>query len=144
MTTTTGTTTGARPGDPPAGGSIPPDTFGTRLVLARMHAGYMTVKDAADRCGINYGSWSNWERGKKPRDLLEAVKRISAGLGVDRNWLLFGGPLSGADENQRLWPGEGVRSSSWLRSSTPRARSATILGRVDHGQPGREAWLNAA
>lgn len=70
------------------------DTFAARLVLARMHAGNMTIQDAAERCGLINQSWSNWEKGMKPRDLLEVVQAISEGLGIDQNWLLFGGPLA--------------------------------------------------
>lgn len=74
-------------------GDIPGDTLANRLLLARTHAGYLTVKEAAERCGVNYGSWSNWERGAKPRDLLDTVQKISEGLGINHQWLLFGGPL---------------------------------------------------
>jgi hypothetical protein len=80
----------------PRRGDIPADTFANRLLLARTHAGYLTVKEAAERCGLNYGSWSNWERGVRPRDLLEVVRDVSVGLRIDYEWLLFGGPLLGA------------------------------------------------
>lgn len=74
-------------------GDIPADTFSNRLILARVHAGWLTVKDAAERCGLNYGSWSNWERGARPRDLLDVVQAVAKGLRIDHEWLLFGGPL---------------------------------------------------
>ncbi len=74
-------------------GDIPGDTLANRLLLARTHAGYLTVKEAAERCGVNYGSWSNWERGAQPRDLLDTVQKISEGLRINHQWLLFGGPL---------------------------------------------------
>lgn len=74
-------------------GDIPGDTLANRLMLARAHAGYLTVKEAAERCGVNYGSWSNWERGALPRDLLDVVQKVATGLRINRNWLLFGGPL---------------------------------------------------
>lgn len=100
MTTQAGPASAA----PPWGrGWVPADTFAARLALARMHADNITIRDAAERCGLNYGSWSNWERGKKPRDLLETVEAISEGLGVDRDWLLFGGPLADAEENRQRW-----------------------------------------
>lgn len=75
-------------------GTIPVDTFSVRLVLARIHAGDLTLRDAAERCGLSFASWSNWERGMKPRDLLEVAQAVSEGLGIDRDWLLFGGPLT--------------------------------------------------
>jgi hypothetical protein len=73
--------------------TIPPDEFRYRVLLARTHAG-LTTREAADLCGTTSASWSNWERGMKPRDLLDVVERISEGLGVDRDWLMWGGPLS--------------------------------------------------
>lgn len=74
---------------------IPADTFAVRLAIARMHAGHLTIREAAETCGLNYGSWSNWENGSKPRDLLEVAYAVSEGLDVDHSWLLFGGPLAG-------------------------------------------------
>jgi transcriptional regulator with XRE-family HTH domain len=80
----------------PRRGDIPADTFANRLLLARTHAGWLTVKEAAERCGLNYGSWSNWERGARPRDLLDVAQKVADGLRIDHEWLLFGGPLLGA------------------------------------------------
>lgn len=74
---------------------IPADTFSARLMLARMHAGHLSIREAADRCGLNYASWANWEQGKRPRDLLAVVAAISDGLEINHDWLLFGGPLTG-------------------------------------------------
>lgn len=79
--------------------SIPSDQFRYRLLLARLHAGDLTTREAAERCGLNYVSWSNWERGKRPRDLITVAEAVSEGLGIDRDWLLFGGPL--AQEERR-------------------------------------------
>lgn len=124
--------------------SIPADTFAARLRLARMHAADITIRDAADMCGLNYGSWSNWERGAAPRNLIEIVETISAKLSVDRDWLLFGGPLAGADENRRRWPG-GIRNSSWLlRPAAASTRSvARPPNRTGFTRPG-DGQLQAA
>lgn len=73
---------------------VPADTFAARIMLARMHAGNLTYSQAAERCGLSRENWANWERGKRPRDMGDAVRRISDGLGVDREWLMWGGPLS--------------------------------------------------
>jgi len=73
---------------------VPVDTFAARLVLARLHAGNLTLQQAAARCGLVDQSWSNWERGAKPRDLVDVVAAISESLGIDRDWLMYGGPLS--------------------------------------------------
>lgn len=73
--------------------SIPTDTFEARLMLARLHAGRLSIRDAAERCGYTNESWSGWERGRRPSDKLEVAEVISETLGVDRDWLLYGGPL---------------------------------------------------
>lgn len=100
MTTSTGEGRGPE-ADAPGRGAIPLDTFAGRLKLARLHAGDLNIMEAAERCGLINQSWSNWEGGKKPRDLLEVVAAISEGLGIDRDWLLFGGPLA-RPETHRL------------------------------------------
>lgn len=72
---------------------VPFDTFGNRLTLIRQHLGLSQV-EAAERCGLDDGSWSNWERGAKPRGMDRVVQAIAAGLGVDRDWLMWGGELA--------------------------------------------------
>lgn len=74
--------------------AIPADTFAHRLMLARAHAGHISIREAADRCGLGRGAWTNWERGARAVDIIEVASVISEQLGVDRDWLLFGGPLA--------------------------------------------------
>jgi|SRR5882757_7944920 len=73
---------------------IPQDTFGHRLLLARAEAGNLTLDVAATRCGLNPQNWSNWEKGKTPRDQVEVAEVVAEGLNIDRDWLLYGGPLA--------------------------------------------------
>jgi transcriptional regulator with XRE-family HTH domain len=70
---------------------IPANTFGLRLVQVRVARGLSQV-EAAQICGLDDGSWSNWERGTTPRRMDRVVQKIHDGLGVDRNWLMFGDP----------------------------------------------------
>lgn len=93
----------ANPGDPqvradglPTGhtGRIPADTFSNRLLLARRLCG-LTIREASAQTGLNYGSWSNWENGMRPQDMVETCRLIAEALDVDFNWLLLGGPLAG-------------------------------------------------
>lgn len=72
---------------------MPPDTFGHRLSLARRWR-QLSIKQAAARCGLNYGSWSEWERGAQPQNFPAVVAAIADGLDIDLTWLTFGGPLS--------------------------------------------------
>lgn len=74
--------------------AIPEDTYARRLMLARDHAGHLSIREAAERCGLNYASWAGWERGAQSRTLIEDTALIAEGLGVDRDWLLRGGALS--------------------------------------------------
>lgn len=73
-------------------GWIPEDTFAARLLLARRHLN-ISVKEAAERCHLHYATWSTWERGSTPQNYPEIVLRVAEGLGVDRDWLAWGGPL---------------------------------------------------
>jgi transcriptional regulator with XRE-family HTH domain len=78
----------------PERGTIPQDTFAGRLKLVRLHAGNLTIMQAAERCGLLNQSWSNWENGKVPRDKDDIVLAISEALGIDKDWLMWGGPLA--------------------------------------------------
>lgn len=68
---------------------IPSNTFATRLILVRRELG-LNVKDAAAKSGLHYATWSTWENGRTPADMAAVVKAISEGLGVDREWLMWG------------------------------------------------------
>lgn len=71
-------------------GWVPRGDFAARLVLTRREAG-LTVREAADKCGVHYATWSTWERGRLPSDMAGVVRRVSDSLGVDKNWLMWGG-----------------------------------------------------
>jgi|SRR5690242_599662 len=87
--------TGAGGADGAPKGAIPADTFAARLMLARMHAGHLSIREAADLCGIGRGAWTNWEKGARPVDRLEICRDIADKLEINYEWLLFGGPLTG-------------------------------------------------
>jgi len=81
--------------------TIPADTFAHRLLLIRAERG-ITLREAAEKCGLNYGSWNGWERGSMPRDKVEVAEAIAEGLNVDRDWLLHGGPLTAPVKARRV------------------------------------------
>lgn len=81
--------------------TIPADTFAHRLLLVRAERG-ITLREAAEKCGLNYGSWHGWERGSMPRDQVDVVDAIAESLGVDRDWLLHGGPLTRPERQRRI------------------------------------------
>jgi transcriptional regulator with XRE-family HTH domain len=77
-------------------GRVPVDSLANRLMLARALAGHLSIREAADLCGLGRGAWTKWERGTRPTDLLEIVPIIAEKLDVDEAWLLRGGPLESA------------------------------------------------
>ena len=105
---------------------VPADTFDHRLMLARSHAGRLTIQEAATKCGFTHQSWSNWEHGRVPRDKAEVADAIAEGLGIDRDWLLYGGPLTPPVRVRR------VRSTYARRSLRP----------GDHGLDRRARRIN--
>ena len=92
--------------------TVPADTFDHRLMLARSHAGKLTIQDAALKCGLSPQSWSNWEKGMRPHDKVEVAQVVADGLNIDRDWLLHGGPLTK--------PEPPVRSRRTVRLTYPR------------------------
>lgn len=72
---------------------VPLDTFGNRLMLARAHAGHISISRAAELTGLGRGAWQNWERGTPPSNMAAVVEIIATSLNVDRDWLMWGGPL---------------------------------------------------
>lgn len=68
---------------------IPADSFGSRLLRVRKEKG-MTVEAIARACGIAHPTWTTWENGARPRDIVGAIEKIAAATGVDRNWLMWG------------------------------------------------------
>lgn len=68
----------------------PSTDFGARLALIRQHRGW-NMKEAAQTCGIDAGTWRGWESGtSKPRDYTAACTRIAATSGADYIWLATG------------------------------------------------------
>lgn len=72
----------------------PHDTLSNRLVLLR-HERDLSQKEASFRTGVSYGVWQGMEIGRDTRSVDKAVAKIAAALGVDRDWLMWGGPLAG-------------------------------------------------
>jgi hypothetical protein len=112
-------------------GRVPADTFSNRLILARAMAGHISIREACELTGLNRGSWQGWERGLRPRDILDAAQRIAASLDVDEHWLLFGGPLAGP----RGMPSDGQETLRRRYSAVAaRPTDSRPKGRPDGGQ----------
>ncbi|MCW2242320.1 helix-turn-helix domain-containing protein [Azospirillum canadense] len=63
--------------------------MGQRLKLARIQAGYLEAKDAADACGWNYNNYKAHEAGINGLRLPVAEQYASA-FNVSKHWLLTG------------------------------------------------------
>jgi transcriptional regulator with XRE-family HTH domain len=70
------------------------ESFGARLALVRNHLG-LNVAKAAELAGEDDSNWQNWERGVKPRDMVEKARKISEALGCNFLWLLTGSSEAG-------------------------------------------------
>jgi transcriptional regulator with XRE-family HTH domain len=81
---------------------VPADSLANRLVLVRRELG-LSQREAAQRCGVGFGSWQSWENGSAPRNALRDLVLVAQQLNIDRDWLLFGGPLR-AEEQVELPP----------------------------------------
>jgi transcriptional regulator with XRE-family HTH domain len=111
---------------------IPRDTLATRILLVRTSLG-LSQREASAQTGIPYGSWQSMEDGRSPRDLAAKVAAISLALGVDRDWLMWGGPLAndsgptpgereaggGAGIRRFVAPAEGLEPSTCRLTITP-------------------------
>jgi transcriptional regulator with XRE-family HTH domain len=74
-------------------GKVPADTLGARLELLRRELGWSQRK-AAEITGVPFGTWQGMESGRETRGLDRHVAAIVATTGYDRDWLMWGGPLS--------------------------------------------------
>lgn len=103
---------------------IPADTFANRLILSRAMAGHLSIREAAERCGLGRGAWQNWEKGARPDDYLGLVELIAERLEVDEQWLRDGGSLAPAEAQ--------VRPPRWRQN-----RNKDVFQRAVTRPPGR-------
>ena len=127
-----GSITSAAPSPPPGPGDIPADTFGARLVLARYHAGRLSIEKAAERCGLNSEGWRRWEDGSKPRGEVAVIQAIAEGLDINMHWLMFGGPLLPARGRPTQATVQYQRMAKWSDQSAGRTtRRPRIIERFE-------------
>jgi transcriptional regulator with XRE-family HTH domain len=132
-------------------GRIPADTLPNRLMLARKLAG-VSIREAADLCGLGRGAWTKWENGSRPLDFLEITGVIAEKLDIDVDWLRFGGQLAGPKGREtrgltnRPTSDTFCYPTSAVRSSSRRPMPGRPNGRGDatHPRVGRPVVIGAA
>lgn len=73
--------------------AIPQDTLAIRVHIARTER-KLSQRAAALKCGLTFGEWQGIEGGADARGLNSKIEKIARGLGYDRDWLMWGGPLA--------------------------------------------------
>lgn len=107
----------------------PQDTLAARLFLMRRELG-LSQRAAALRAGITFGEWQSMENGADARGVDKKVAKIAAAFDVDRDWLIWGGPLadpSGGPTTRRPMtadPTEGGTTRQYLAGSDRYAAAA--------------------
>ena len=102
-------------------GRRPADTFSNRLILTIRLTG-LSIRDFAEGAGLDDGSVSNWTRGMRPRDMPGVCHAIAVAYDIDRDWLMWGGPLL----SSRGLPTKRTGGATWrshhlpVRPATPR------------------------
>jgi transcriptional regulator with XRE-family HTH domain len=109
---------------------VPEDTYARRLMLTRDHAGHLSIREAADMCGLNYASWANWEKGTRSRTMMDDTRAIAETLGVDLGWLRDGGPLTKPERQPR----RRLRLTYARRSIRPGDHGPRRPRRLDRGR----------
>ena len=70
----------------------PVDSIATRVKLVRDRLG-VSQREFALLTGLTYGEVQSLENGAAARHEVDKVAKIAKATGVDREWLLWGGPL---------------------------------------------------
>lgn len=81
----------------------PVDSLENRLRLIRAEK-KLSQRAAAELIGITQREWQIMEDGRAARRIDQKVAKIAATLGVDRDWLMWGGALDGAEVNPKYVP----------------------------------------
>lgn len=82
----------------------PKDTLAHRVMLMRTELG-LSQREAAMQSGVSFGTIQGVESGRTPRNEVATLAKLAKAFHVDRDWLIWGGPL---DTEDVVDPGPGV------------------------------------
>ena len=125
------------------------DSLANRLILVRSER-RLSQRAAADECGLTFGEWQGMESGRGTRRLDLKIRQIAMALGVDRDWLMWGGPLN--DETPPPNPNEGPDGGDEVRHQGLEPRTRWFEASAGQGrgnvlplrQPERHVAMKAA
>ncbi|WP_100502337.1 helix-turn-helix domain-containing protein, partial [Mycobacteroides abscessus] len=103
----------------PRAGSVPTDSLSNRLVLVRQER-KLSQRAAAELSGLTFAEWQGMELGRAARRIDVKVRQIAEALGVDRDWLMWGGQLTPEGVSNTVLTHEYESSRSGLRQSAKR------------------------
>lgn len=75
---------------------VPKDTLAARIVVLRNALG-LSRREFSQLTGLTENALQGIEGGRSPHKLQQKIQAIQAATGVDRDWLMWGGPLRGSD-----------------------------------------------
>lgn len=114
---------------------VPRDTLGARVVVIRHSLG-LSRRQLSQLTGITENALQGLEEGRSPHRLPDKIQAIHEATGVSREWLMWGGPLSGEGPRQD-GPGGGESAPSRARTDDLRIKSPTIVA-LARWRPPRE------
>lgn len=85
----------------------PADTLANRFRLLRAELG-LSQREFGERAGIPASQIQSIEDGKSPRGLDVKVQKLATAYGIDREWLMWGGPLESHDPRHSSGGGDAV------------------------------------
>jgi len=100
----------------------PDDTLAARFLLVRTQLG-KDRKAFAAMTGLTENQLQSIESGRSPRDLATKVHQVHLVTGVDREWLMWGGPLRDRGSNAA---GGRVLTSRHRSAETGRSREKLL------------------
>ena len=107
---------------------VPSDTLAARVTVLRSQLG-MSRRQFAAHTGLTENQLQGIEEGRSPQKLPQKIQMICKATGVDRDWLMWGGPLKTNDPRQESPDGVSINQEYMSRKPTsPAGRKTSSPG----------------